>query len=212
MEFSKSIIERSRRPVRTARSAAGHSLIEILVFVALVGLVAGVAFPRLWKWTARLRLELVCGEVVTALRQAQFHAFTQSDFVGLKFWTELQPVRWGVYRDGDGDGVLTADIRRGDDPLVFQAQSVAQLGSSVWFGFPTGLRPRDPGDPRRRLDRLHDPIRFGRSDLAVFSHLGTSSPGTLYLTNGYDLAAVRITNRSGRVRILHYDRNTETWQ
>ncbi|REJ99619.1 MAG: hypothetical protein DWQ36_25180 [Acidobacteria bacterium] len=211
MRVPGSVIE--SQPGRPRRAApAGYTLIEVVLGAALVATILTLVVPPLWRWSARLRLELVCSEVVTGLRQAQFHAFTHSQFVGLKYWTQSQPVRWGVYRDGDGDGVLTADIRRGHDPPVRLHGAQGRLGASVWFGFPLGLRPRDPGDPGRYLDRLHDPIRFGRSDLVVFNHLGTSSPGTLYLTNGWDLAAVRVTNRSGRVRILHYDRHREVWR
>lgn len=204
--------DRETRTPLLRRRSRGFSLLEILIVLSVLGLVLAIGLPNLWLLSGRLRLELACAEVVTALRSAQFHSYRHAQFVGLKFWTSGRPVRWGVYRDGDTDGVRTSDIRRGIDPLVERERSSRRLGQSVWFGFPVGLRPRDPGDPARRLDRLHDPIRFGRSDIATFSHLGTSSPGTLYLTNGHHLAAVRVTNRSGRVRILHYDRKQEVWR
>lgn len=197
---------------RIGQDAAGFTLVEILVTATVLGLLLLLGLPNLWRVAGQVRIELACAEVVTALRTAQVHSFRHSQFVGLKFWTGGKPVRWGVYRDGDTDGVRTSDIRSGVDPLVMQERPSRRLGNSVWFGFPAGLVPRDPGDPTRRLDRLHDPIRFGRSDIATFSHLGTSSPGSLYLTNGYHLAAVRVTNRSGRVRILHYDRKREVWR
>ncbi|MCB1009629.1 MAG: hypothetical protein KDB94_12155, partial [Acidobacteria bacterium] len=81
------------------------------------------------------------------------------------------------------------------------------------FGFPAGRAPRDPGSPGRRLDRLDDPIRFNRSDIASFSPLAGATPGTVYLTDGERrLVAVRVTGRTGRVRILAYDVATETWR
>ena len=115
-------------------------------------------------------------------------------------------VEWSLYRDGDGDGVLSQDIESGVDPRVGPARQLAHLGRQVRFGFPPGPPPRDPGDPRRRLDRLDDPIRFNRSDLASFDPLGGATPGSIYLTDGrHQLAAVRVLGVTGRVRVLVYD-------
>lgn len=62
------------------------------------------------------------------------------------------------------------------------------------------------------MDRLDDPIRFNQSDLASFGPLGTATPGTLYLTDRRSrLTAVRVTSRTGRVRVLRYDPGARTW-
>jgi hypothetical protein len=87
------------------------------------------------------------------------------------------------------------------------------MGGHVRFGFPPGPAPKDPGNPSRRLDRLEDPIRFNRSDIASFNHLGGSTPGSLYLTDGQShLAVVRLFGRTGKVKVMHYDSITETWE
>ena len=62
------------------------------------------------------------------------------------------------------------------------------------------------------MDRLDDPIRFNQSDLASFDPLGTATPGSLYLTDGQSrLTAVRVTSRTGRVRVLRYDSRARAW-
>ena len=87
------------------------------------------------------------------------------------------------------------------------------MGSYAHFGFPPGPAPRDPGNPSSRLDRLDDPIRFNRSDIASFDQLGTSTPGSLYLTDGRALlSVVRLFGRTGKVKILRYDSKTEKWE
>ena len=81
------------------------------------------------------------------------------------------------------------------------------------FGFPPGRAPRDPGNPRRRLDRLDDPIRFNSSDIASFSHLGTSTPGSVYVTDGERcLSAARVFGITGKVSVLAYDTARESWR
>ena len=90
--------------------------------------------------------------------------------------------------------------------------SSTYFGRRIRFGFPEGARPSDPSSPGRRLEGLDDPIRFNRSDLASFGALGTATPGSLYLTDGHRLVAVRVLNRTGRIRVLAWDRKTDRWR
>jgi hypothetical protein len=196
------------------RTDAGYQLIELLIALAISSLVLVAGIPPLLRLSAKLRTELAAAEVVSTLRVARAFAVRHSANVGVKFRVgEAGVVTWALYRDADGDGVLTADIESGADPEVLPEQRLAHFGRSVRFGFPPGRAPRDPGDPRRRLDRLEDPIRFNRSDIASFGHLGTSTPGTVYVTDGVrHLAAARVFGATGKVRRLVYDAEREVWR
>ena len=134
--------------------------------------------------------------------------------MAVKFFTaDPAEVSYALFADGDGDGVRNDDIDSGVDPQVAPARGLTHFGRHVGFGFPPGLAPRDPGNPSRRLDRLDDPIRFNRSDLASFSPLGGSTPGSLYVTDGVEeLAVVRLFGRTGKVKVLRYDAEQESWQ
>jgi type IV fimbrial biogenesis protein FimT len=190
----------------------GITLVELVVVMAIVALAAAVGLPRIFEATAALRVRAAAGEIVSIFHLARGYAVAHSANVGVRFETGGARVTWSLYRDGDGDGVRGADIERGIDPPVFTGRAVGQLGTSVRFGFPPGPAPRDPGDPRRRLDRLDDPIRFNRSDIASFDPLGGSTPGSVYLTDGRrELAAVRVVGRSGKTRVLVYDPAREAW-
>ena len=49
--------------------------------------------------------------------------------------------------------------------------------------------------------------------MASFDPLGTATPGTVYLTDGREiLVAVRVTDRTGRVRTMIYDYGREAWE
>lgn len=202
------------RPCRPGGVRHGFQLFELLIVLAILGLVATVGIPRVLDWTRSLKVDLAAHELVGALRLARSYAIRHSANVGLKF----RPgggsrVTYTLYRDGDGDGVRTVDIDSGVDPAVGRTRELAHFGSQVRFGFPPGPAPRDPGDPRRRLGRLHDPIRFNRSDIASFNHLGGSTPGSLYLTDGrYLLSVVRVYGRTGKVKIMRYEPVSEKWQ
>lgn len=192
----------------------GFTLIELLVAVSLLGLGALLLAPPLVEASGRLRVELAAGEVRSALFLARSHAVRHQRLVAVKFRpTALGGTSFALYRDGDGDGVLNQDIDAGVDPQAAPAQTLAHLGRAVRFGFPRGVRPRDPADPRRRLDRLDDPIRFNRSDLASFSPLGGSTPGSVYLTDGRrTLVVVRVLGHTGRVGVQRYDFAADCWR
>ena len=191
----------------------GYQLIELLIAMAVSSLVLVLGIPPLLSLAAGLRVELAAAEVASTFHVARAYAIRHDANVGLKFQVDADgTVTWALFRDGDGDGVLTADILSGDDPQVLPRTRIAHLGRQIHFGFPPGRAPRDPGDPRRRLSGLDDPIRFNRSDIAAFTPLGTATPGTVYVTDGMrHLSAARVFGRTGRIGCLVYDVVRERW-
>lgn len=191
----------------------GYQLIELLIAMAISSLVLAFGIPPLLALAAGLRVELAAAEVASTFHVARAYAIRHDANVGLKFQIDADgTVSWALFRDGDGDGVLTADILSGDDPEVLPRTRLAHLGRQIRFGFPPGRAPRDPGDPRRRLSDLDDPIRFNRSDIAAFSPVGTATPGTVYVTDGMrHLSAARVFGRTGRIGCLVYDVVRERW-
>jgi hypothetical protein len=189
------------------------TLIELLVVLAIVS-VLFISAPRVSAWSSGLEVRLAAWELVGTLRLARSAAIRLGVNIGCKFRiAENGRVSFTLFQDGDRDGVLNRDIESGVDPRVGLPRELYHFGRRVHFGFPQGMRPRDPGDPRRRLGRLWDPIRFNRSDLASFGPLGGSTPGSLYLTDGHHhLVVVRVYGRTGKVKIMRYDPQTERWR
>lgn len=196
------------RPTRSA----GFTLLELLAVLAVAAIVLGLGLPRLLGATSRLRVSMAAHEVAGVLRLTRLRAVRQNAHVALRFTTENGRVWWAVYADGDGDGVRTRDVRSGVDPELRPPVPLRRLGGAVRPGFAPGRTPRDPGG-RGRLGRPDDPLRFGRSDLVSFSPLGTSTSGTLYLSDRRRwTAAVRVYGATGKVEVLIYDPETESWR
>lgn len=194
------------------RQEQGFQLVELIVVLALIVLVSGFTLPWVSSSAASFQLDLASAEVVSALRLARATAVRLGVKVGVKFREQQNGVfTFTLYSDGDGDGVLTRDIESRVDPPVGPPRNLHHFGRRIRLGFPLGPAPRDPGDRSRRLPP--DPIRFNRSDLASFGPLGGSTPGSIYLTDGRSrLAAVRLFGRTGKVKVLRYDVETELWR
>lgn len=186
----------------------------MLVAVTLAGVMLLATVPPILDASRRLRLATAAAEVSRVLHLARSHAVRHSAHVGVRFSPDPATgrVTWTLYRDGDGDGVRSPDVARGIDPPVGPAErTLAHFGRGVRFGFPRTRPLRDPGG--RRLTRLDDPIRFNRSDIASFGPTGTATPGSLYLTaHRGTLACVRVTSRTGRIRVMVRDPQTGRWR
>jgi hypothetical protein len=196
------------------RRAPGFQLIELSVILGLVSLLVTVAVPNLLAFTARHRVTSAAAELAGTLQLTRATASRLSCNVGVKFRTAPDgTVTFTLYQDGDGDGVLTADIDSGVDRAVGPERRLGNLGPRVGFGFPPPPAPRDPADPGQRLEGLDDPIRFNRSDIASFTSLGASTPGSLYVSDHQrHLAVVRVLGHTGRIRILLYDVERQVWE
>ena len=210
----RTAVDRARRG---GRRSPGFSTLEALAAVAVLGLATMLTVPGLLQWSSQQRVDAAAAELVGTLRLARTYAMRNSANVALKFHLEptdrgITRVMFSLYRDGDGDGVRNDDLERGTDPRVTPPRQLASFGSKVRFGFPAGAAPSDPSSPGRKLERLDDPIRFNRSDLASFGPLGTSTPGSLYVTDGRRLAVVRVVSRTGRVRVLRWDPAGDQWR
>ena len=197
------------------RERGGYTLLEAIVGAAIALLAAGFLLPPLLRLADGRRVRLATAELTSVMREARSYAIRHNCNVGVKFDVDVEDdeTRWTLYLDGDGDGVLNRDIDSGVDPPLGLPRTLTHLGRHVRFGFPPGPPPRDPGDPRRRMRRLDDPIRFNRSDIASFGPFGGSTPGSLYVTDSIrNLMVVRVNGRTGRVRVMRWDAIEDRWR
>lgn len=201
-------------PKRLSSNNAGFTLIEILFVLAILGFLFVTAYPAFMKSTSSLRLEMAARQMQSSLRAARTYAIRHSANVAVKFRAEPDGTfTYALYRDGDGDGVRTDDIKKGTDPEVWAPRRINYLNEDIRVAIPPGRPPRHPGNPRRRLDRTEDPIRFNRSDMASFNPIGRVTPGSIYLSDAYrHLMAVRTYHLSGKVSVLTYNEREETWR
>jgi prepilin-type N-terminal cleavage/methylation domain-containing protein len=176
----------------------GFSLVEALVAVAIVLVMAAVALPSFRARFADAHLVGAGQQFKSQFRLAWSMAVRSGAYTAIRFERRDDDVWYAVYRDGNDNGVRSADIRSGEDRLVSGPFPLSGGAPTVRVG----INPGVPALPPERGLLSGDPIRFGPSDILSFSPLGTATPGTFYLAGDAAQAAVRVTGGSARVRLM----------
>lgn len=194
-------------------SRAGVALPDLLVSVALISTLLAAALPLFATVREWGRGVAAAHYLAGRLRAARADALARSSRVAVQFSGRGGRLGYAVYRDGNGNGVRTSEIRSRVDPEVAPWEALSGQFPGVDFGFVAGRNTPAPPPDSQTFTDADDPIRFGPSRLASFSAMGTGTPGSVYLrTRGGDQFAVRILGGSGRIRVLHYEPATRVWR
>jgi hypothetical protein len=192
-----------------ASLAAGFSAIELLFAVSLMATICGIAVPPVLNLADSLRAAGAARYVSTRLQRARMEAITRSADVAVRFTDVPGGYAFAVYVDGNGNGVLSADILRGIDWRLGSVQRLPDNFTGVEFGTLPGLPPVDPGGAAPGAD----PIRLGVSNAVTFTPGGTSSTGSLYVRGrGRRQLVVRIYGDTGKTRVLEFQEARRQWK
>ena len=184
---------------------AGTSLIELTLALAIVSLTAVMSAPVLAGAADAGRAREAAQFLAAQCRGARMEAIARNTTASLVF--DLASARWRFRRcvDGNGNGMRRADITTGRDTCL-TSTDVANLFFGVRLEVPTGLPDPDGGT------LTSGAVRFGSSDIASFSSVGTASAGTVYLRSDRGAQyAIRVAGTTGRVRVLRYDSASRRW-
>jgi Tfp pilus assembly protein FimT len=184
---------------------AGTSLIELTIALGIASLAAAMSAPVLAGAADAGRAREAAQYLAAQCRGARAESLSRNTTASLVF--DVVSGRWRVRRcvDGNGNGMRRADISGGRDTCAASAE-MSELFAGVRIDVPTGLPDPDGGASTSGA------VRFGSSDIASFTPLGTATAGTVYLrSDGGAQYAVRVAGATGRVRVLRYDAATRTW-
>jgi len=183
------------RPGRGA-GARGYTLVDSMFAVATACVLAAATVPQLTTGVERARASGAARYLAGRLALARSQAVARSANVALAFAADGSTFTVAMYADGNGNGVRTADMSTGLDPLIEKAVRLSDLFPRVVLSL------NDPSDTSASAT----------SALMSFSPIGTASSRTLYL-RGADGSqyAVRVLGATGRTRVLRYVASTRAW-
>jgi hypothetical protein len=177
----------------------GFSLVEATVAVGIILVMAAVAAPAFRARFADVHILGAGQQFRSTFRLAWSTAVRKNVYTAIRFERLADGrVFYSVYSDGNGNGVLSADIARGLDVRI--AGPYPLSGGAP--GVRVGINPGVPNLPPESGELSGDPVRFGRSDILSFSPFGTATPGTFYLAGDAAQAAVRVNGGTARVRLM----------
>jgi prepilin-type N-terminal cleavage/methylation domain-containing protein len=196
------------RPHGPSASPSGYSLVELVCVMAIVGTLGALTVPGLLATLDDLRALGAARYVAARLQRARMEAVARSSDVALQFVSTADGYAYGVYVDGNGNGIRTADIQHGIDRELMPPEHLPALFNGVDFGVLPGLPPVDSGSSPPGTD----PIKLGSSNILTFSPIGTASPGSLYLLGRRGAQyVVRVSGETGRARVLKFDPAARRW-
>ena len=185
--------------------AAGLSLIEVLFALSLTLAAAGAAVPAIIELDRALKLRAAAGFIRGYLQHARLEALNRSRAVGVRFRESQGDFRIGSYVDGNGNGIRNAEIDDGIDENVDPEQAFAARCPAVRIA-------RVDGVPDVNGAGGGSAVRFGASGIATFDSDGSSSAGSIYLSDGRTQLAVTVTAATGRVRLRRWDPRLRAWE
>jgi type II secretory pathway pseudopilin PulG len=197
-----------RPPLRS--SCRGITLPELVVSLALAGMITSTALPALSNILKKTSIDGATTDVALVFNLARNRAILSGRDTGVKWYAKNGDVVLTLYEDGNGNGVTTADIRKGVDRLVAGPYWMKGKYPHITFSFLPDFKGLDPsGNP---IGNLSDPIRFGRGDICTFAPDGQASPGSVYLSNGVDRqSVVRVSPANGRIQIFDFEPKRRKW-
>ena len=186
----------------------GYSLIELLFALSAAATIGAMAIPPFLTAIDDYRTAGAVRYLSTRIQRTRMEAVSRSTKAAMQFLQEGTGYTFGIYVDGNEDGVRTADIRNGIDRRLGAIERLSDNYPGVDFGLLPDLPPIDPGGPPPGTD----PIKLGSSALLSYASSGSSSAGSVYIRGRNTQYAIRILGDTGRTRVLKFDPRNRLWK
>lgn len=126
------------------KSVRGFSTVELLVVLAIVGILAAMTAPNLQRWSSGLRLSAFVREMASALQLARVKAIAHNTSITVCFYQR----RADFPQHPDGFFSIHPDSTRWcEQPPLAGTPAFAQFAQTV-KGLPLGLTVTPPADNR----------------------------------------------------------------
>jgi prepilin-type N-terminal cleavage/methylation domain-containing protein len=186
-------------------TSRGFTLTELLLVLAVMVTLTGMAVPLVATALDEARTGMAARYLAARIRGARIDAIKRSTAVALKLEPGEPDYAFAPYADGNGNGVRTADIRRGVDPPLGAPEQLRDHFAGVGFGLLPGIPDADGAMSGT------DGVRIGSARILTLAPDGTATPGTLYVRGRRAQYGVRVLGMTGRTRVMKYNPGDRTW-
>jgi Tfp pilus assembly protein FimT len=194
-------------PARRSRVGAGFTLIELLLFIAISATFLAVAVPLATSALDEMRTAMAARYLASRILAARLDALQRSTCVGFRFEAVGADYSFATFADGNQNGIRTAEIASGVDPLTMAGERISDRFSGVQFGLAAAVPDLD--GMRQMADS--DGVTIGSPRILTLSPDGTATSGTVYVRGVRAQYAVRVLGATARTRVFHYRRGADRW-
>jgi len=210
----------SARSLDAVVRTRGHSLIELLIVVALLGIVTSLALPQLLAQRRLSRSVSVTREIMTALRQTRQLAMSQRQAFTFQYNNATKQVSIIDHNSNLGAPMLVdASYPNTAGSQVFTTTPLVAdplLSSEITYGIPSGLPAGalSDGISMTALTNAQINITF-QPDGSVIDGAGNPVGRALYIYNNRaareTATAISVIGASGRVKVWRYDASANVY-
>ena len=193
-------------------ASKGYTLVELVTVLAILAMAVAVALPAAAMLRDGGRAAAGARTMATLLSAQRWKSVAGHRIRGLQFRKGGSGWSWREVADGNGNGLRTAEIARGIDPVLTPDDALWRQMPNVTLGIPPGGPYPEAPPGTEKLTAADDPVRFGRSDLVSFGPEGSASSGTLYVTDGRrGFFAVVLFGPTARLRVWRFNPEERRW-
>lgn len=181
------------------RDKKGFTMIELLIVIAIIGVIAAIAIPNIISWIPTIRVNSAARDLVSEMQLARMKAVSERNDYVITFDTANN--QYKIYDDNDND-FSTAGAE------ASELLKTVNLPSGIQFGYIAGKNPSN--------DDITGSVQFGATSSPIretFIPNGTANlMGSVYLIPTEDIAGSRRDRQraitviqTGRIKLWKYD-------
>ncbi|HEY6804631.1 MAG TPA: prepilin-type N-terminal cleavage/methylation domain-containing protein [Pyrinomonadaceae bacterium] len=199
---------------------AGFSFIELLIVVAMIGIMTAVAIPQLAAQRRLYRSAGVMREIVTQLRYARQKAMSERSSYTFQYDNTAKTITV-IDNNATGATVLNdTNYPNNSGSVVALTSVLTQQGlaaSEVSYGIPTGLPTGSLSDgvSKSNLTSAKINITF-QPDGSVVDASGSPTDFGIFMYNGKipneTASAISVLGSAGRIKLWKYDSGSNTYK
>lgn len=180
----------------------GFTLTELMVTIAVLGILTAIAIPGFSSWLPDYRLKSAARDVYSNMQSAKMGAVKENMTWRIVFDTGAGSYSiWSPGPNGTWDGYA------GDDEQI-KTVDLSSYKSGVGYGHGNATTNATSGGGTFPDDNVSY-----SSNLAVFNSRGTGTAGYVYLENKKGTTTYAVsTLSSGGVRLVKWNSSTSAWE